>query len=983
MSTRLQDLERQTGIELLYDGQLVSGIQSPGVRGTLTTEDALRQLLAETNLTVRRAESGAWIIERPETPTLAQQDAAVTQILVMGARTQNADIRRTETDVQPYVVATKKEILAAHRDDIDQYFRSRVTSNTSAIPPGLARDADTQSEFDIRGLGAQSTLVLVDGRRMPGFPLPAFGFGQADVNAIPLHAIERIEVLTGAAGGIYGFGALGGVINVVLDRDSTGADLHITEGISSRGDARRQMVEARYGYTSEDGSTTFTAFASHSESDPLLVGQRDYEVRDRRRTFELAPDFYLFALNPPGNSVGVFSQDGGNLVLKPGFGGAALGSSRTFLPAGFSGNTAALTSSLTQHAGELDFSLSQADANSDLGSRPQMDALFVNLRQRFDAGLEVYADAMVLRSHGESVRNQLLYGMGTLTAEAPANPFTETIQVIFPVDGIDSRGTKRLDTTRYTFGVLADLPFEWRGAAEASWGEFRYADTGSSIFPGSAAFPFLSGDPSDPDINPLGDWDTFQRALIVDAASITSRYEVHNLFSQHSLRLAGPVFDTAEGPATLTLLAERTSERMPLSVRASVFSFGGPPETNLSFGQPHSIETTSLYAELRGRVFGDNPPTPFLRGLEFQLAVRRDDREEDFFDNPAEADPGAHLHSHFIGTSYTAGIKLTPTPWLMLRGSYATGEQPPPFSALREEEVLIDNPIATDPKRGNTFLGSDGGYFNKRGGFAGLKAVRATTAFVGAMLMPFGEDGASLALDVSRIEKTRDFMLLSPSEVLDREDLWPERVVRLPLSDADRALEYTGGRIHTIDTRAINGGGQEVDALDIRAEWPLEFLGGRLRLYGDATYHMRNVVKALFRPDERLDGYRDGPLRWRANGGFDWSNAWLSVGANVQYLNSNLIYWEDLSQDATEFYVGLQGSRKIPSQTYLDLNATWWLPVPSSGPVRDLALNFGIVNVLDEAPPRENSFVFQRGPGYSRYGDPRQRRFEITLSSHF
>ena len=194
----LRDLERQTGVELLYDGSLISGREAPAVHGSLTTEDALRQLLAGTDLTVRRAASGAWIIERPTAAPLAQQDAPVAEILVIGRRTQNTDIRRTENDVQPYTVATRAEIVAAHRDDIDQYFTSRITANTTVIPTSQSQDANTLSDINLRGLGSDATLVLVDGRRMPSIPVSYTGFRQSDLNAIPLHAIERIEVLTGA-----------------------------------------------------------------------------------------------------------------------------------------------------------------------------------------------------------------------------------------------------------------------------------------------------------------------------------------------------------------------------------------------------------------------------------------------------------------------------------------------------------------------------------------------------------------------------------------------------------------------------------------------------------------------------------------------------------------------------------------------------------------------------------------------------------------
>ena len=171
----------------------------------------------------------------------------MAEILVVGRRTQNADIRRFEDDVQPYTVATQAEILRAHRNDIDDFILEPDHLQHDDPSFHASRSADVMSSINLRGLGAQDTLVLVDGRRMPPFATSTTGFTQSDLNAIPLRAIERIEVLTGAAGGIHGFGALGGVVNVVLDRDIEGLEFHTTQGISSRGDARRHGMDARFG----------------------------------------------------------------------------------------------------------------------------------------------------------------------------------------------------------------------------------------------------------------------------------------------------------------------------------------------------------------------------------------------------------------------------------------------------------------------------------------------------------------------------------------------------------------------------------------------------------------------------------------------------------------------------------------------------------------------------------------------------------------
>jgi iron complex outermembrane recepter protein len=982
LTAGLQTLERQTGIELLFDGGLITGFQSPAVQGDLTPEAALRQLLSETALTVRRAESGAWVVEPPAAPALAQPDAVVPEILIVGQRTENADIRRTENDVQPYTVATKAEIVGAHRDNIDQYFTSRITANTQNVPAGLAQAAVPYSEIDLRGLGPDDTLVLIDGRRMPSFPSSGSGFHQTDLNAIPLHAIQRIEVLTGAAGGIYGFGALGGVVNVVLDHNTRGLELYATGGISSRGDAGRKAVEASFGHTSEDGQTDISLYASYSESDPLLVGERGYVGRDRQQLNALFPGQTFLNAPTHGNSIAVYSSDGSNLALKPQFGGAPLPSDHTFLPAGFSASPAALAASLTQHAGQVDFSLANGDANSDLGSNPRSEALLVNVRHRFGEVLEAYVDAVLLSNRGQST-DRRSDGQGILGASSAANPFTKSIDVYFPISQMVQQSSKHDESNRYTAGLLTELPFGWRATAEANIGTFRYASWASAEFSRNA-FLLLFGSPSDLEVNPLGDWNVFQQAITADPNRYLTGLRYHNRFRSESLRLAGPMFSTAQGPATLTLLAEHRREDVPTATDLRTSTTLGTTITTPSSVPSRSSATTSLYTELRSRLLGAHAPA-LLRGLELQLAVRRDDQDNDFARDPiATADgDGGRVRVRFVGTAYTVGAKVTPWHWLMLRASYATGEQPPSLDALREnDEQTTTLPYATDPKRGSTLLGAGGPYLFKSGGYQGLKTVRANTAFLGTVLTPFGADGLRLAIEFSRIRKIGDVLPLPPQLVMAHEDYWPQRITRAPLTNADRALGYTAGPVTVLDTRAMNGTDLEVDALDAHAEWPLAFLKGRLRLYADATHHLNNREKELFQPDIQNAGYLNGPLKWRANGGFDWTKDPLTIGANVQYFGSSLVLQSGALASFNALEVQAQGSRNIPSQAYLDLHAGWRFSIGGRSQPDDLAVDFGIINVLDKAPPRETAVLFT-GPGYSRYGDPRQRRFELVLSGRF
>ncbi len=971
----LLQLARQTDSELLFDSNLVRGRRSPAIRGVFTTEAALRQMLAGTNLRVRQAASGAIILEAAAPPALAAQDIAVPEILVVGRRTQNADIRRRETDVQPYRVTSRKDILGAHQDNLDQYFRSRVTANTEIVAPSQMTTGETNSEIDLRGLGPLATLILIDGRRMPAIPRIPFGFRQSDINAVPLHAIERVETLTGTAGGIYGFGALGGVVNVVLDRQFRGLALHQTVGLSERGDAFRASLEGSLGLSFNEDRTVITLFGGATRSDGLKVGERDYRVRDRELGAQNGLTQFLNSL-PNGNSITVYSDFSRSkpLILKPEFGGTNLGSGYTYLPAGFAGNAGELAASLVQHAGQLDLGLSPEDARSDLNSTPETSTFLMNVRHRFDAGIEVYADAIILDNRGRFL-NPGASGIASIPANFPGNPFAQAVVIAYEQPAGQSFDVS-FRTSRYTAGVTANLPFDWRGTAEASFGSLRYdryssAQT-SAVTPGS-----MPTDPSSP-VNPFGDWTAFQNALSARINFSSGTSHVHNRFREQSVRLAGPVFKLPGGPTTLSLLAERRDEYVPVHVETGTTSSGGVSRATDTSVQSRQSRTLSFYAELRPRIFGDEAPIPFLERLELQLAVRHDRQSLDFSESPTNIAVLARQRIAFSGTAYTAGLKVSPTPWLTLRGSYATGEQPPELNTLIDGESVIPISIP-DPKRPGTLVGDGRPIVQKNSGSPDLKTIRASTFAVGAILSPWGETGPRLALDYSHVRRTGDVQLLGQPDVLAHEDFWPERVTRAPLSDADRARGYTVGPVTVLDSRALNAGALDVQAIDAKFEWPTSGLGGRLRFYGDATYHIRNLLTGLFRADLDRAGYRNSPLQWRANGGVDWSNGRLTLGANLQYFGPyNIsVAGQVLAADAQ-----LQGNPTVHAQTYLDLNATRRIPIPGGGLLREVTFSLGITNILNRRAPRESALNF-RSPGYSRYGDPRGRRYELTISSSF
>lgn len=989
LSAGLHALARQSGTELLFREEALRGHSAAPVRGRFTVNGALRRLLRGTDLSVRPSPSGAYIIERRPPAARALKAVAETgtapeppvpEILVIGRRTQNADIRRRENDVQPYQVSTGRQIVQAHRDTLDEYFRSRITSNTQVLPASLVDEGEAVSEIDLRGLGADGTLVLVDGRRLPSIPdwrrftlapdPTGFGFRQPDLNAIPLHAIERVETLTGTAGGIYGFGALGGVVNVVLKRDYRGAELHGTTGITSRGDAERVALEGRIGFTPDGGRTDVMLYLSHAMFEPLLVGDRDYAERDLELSARFSPEWFAI-LGPPGNAVSVEPFLGDTLTFRPEHGGGSLGAAYTFLPAGFSGTPAEMVQALRERAGRRDFSLSEGQAATGIGSTPTLSTAIANARHRFSDRIEGFVDGLAMRNRGSHV-TRAARGTTFVFDDSPINPFNESITLRYPLPETVERRQRHFTTARLTGGLIADLPLGWRGTAEATFGWTRANLFRTRREPRS----IVLGPPFGPDINPLGDWQEFLRELAATPTRTEIEARTRNRYREQSLRLAGPLVAAPGGDVTLSLLAERRTERVPAFTTTARYTEGSDTFEDERRTAARGSASASFYGELRAPVFASEALVPFLRGLELQLAVRHDRLRTNFDPDPIDLNPGQNLRRSFRGTSFTGGAKVTPWPWLMLRASYATGSQPPTLQELFAREEMDDFAATRDPKRGGNFIGPEGAFLSKFGGNPDLTKADANTLSLGAVLHPEGRRGPRISIDYSRIRKSREPVIVSADFVVDNEDRFPERVGRAPLTDADRALGYTGGRIILLDERAMNGGAVKADALDGRLEWPVALNAGRLRLYGAATWQISNEERQLSGPVVKRLATRLGPLKWRANAGADWSHGATTIGFNVQYFSR----YEAGPPGAIE--TEIHGSRWIKAQAYVDLHASRRFRVRSGGPLEAFTVDFGIVNVFDKAPPREGGYIFGF-PGYSRYGDPRRRRFELVLSSEF
>ena len=173
-----------------------------------------------------------------ETPADSSQNgetSSLETITVTGSRIPRAEVEGPA----PVTVITAAQIKDAGLTSIPDVLRS--LSQNSGTVQGQQNTTSAQSTpgaqaVDLRGLGPNHTLVLVNGRRIADFPLPLNGKSNfTDIGNIPLGMIDRIEVLTGSASAIYGSDAMAGVVNFILKKSTDGTTLDYRFGGTTGG----------------------------------------------------------------------------------------------------------------------------------------------------------------------------------------------------------------------------------------------------------------------------------------------------------------------------------------------------------------------------------------------------------------------------------------------------------------------------------------------------------------------------------------------------------------------------------------------------------------------------------------------------------------------------------------------------------------------------------------------------------------------------
>lgn len=980
--------EQQSGERVTVQPSQFANILTNGVRGRLTAKKALDALLAGTGLSVVRDSAGG--VTLVDGNVGSSGGGAIPEIVVQGSRSLNVDIQRTRDDTQPYVVFDAKDIAQSQASTAEEFLRTRLPMNTVALGPTQnINTISSQSSIDLRGLGTDQTLILVDGRRRAA-PLDRNdgSFGQPDINGIPVAAIERIEVLPSGAGGIYGGGAIGGVVNIILKHSYHGLEAGFTYGDSGDFKVATRRYDLSGGFVI-GGSTRVTFSGSHSDGGNLLVGERDFGALGRALQLKNNPSaFYNVTTSVPGGyTTNIRSSTGTNLVLKD---GRTLSSPYTYVPVGYvgwGGLAADNVAGLIANAGQYNLGLSNDlnGARRNLMSNPTVWSGNVSVEHDFSDRLRVFVDGTYSKNSATAF-TPATGGNSTVLAGAPNNPFNQSISISYQTPGIVGLSKSLSKSIGVTGGLIYNLGVGWSVSADNAWNRATASSqTPSSLLKSTAANAFRAGT-----LDVLKDLNIYPLDLGAYLGPNPGQLNepVSVISNDTNLRLSGPLFALPGGNLTLTTLLEHRNQVAGKAYNSFFYGSG----TSYNFRPRMSQAVDSAYVELRAPLIGAANHIPLINELVVQASVRHDRYKtnavaEPFLtlDSRDEAIPASALDpviQRFQATKFTVGAIWKPIQDIQFRASYATAFLPPAISQI-SSTVYTDTDFVTDPLRGNLEDLLD--LTITDGGNPDLKPEESKSLSFGLILEPRFLSGFRVSADYTRITKTNEILGLDYQTIVDYEASFPGRVTRANPTDADRAAGYAGV-ITAINSSLVNVARSKVEAVDFQADYTFSVeSAGEFRVYAVATWQPTSSLK-IFAGDTFVNqmGYDDGPLKWRGNGGITWTKGGLSLGWNAQYYDSYYAYSFSDDSDAIEAAVFNQGHAKIPSQIYNDVFVSYRIgPNGALGNkmLSGVTLGLGIQNVFDKRPPIL-AIVSQAG-GYSQYGDPRLRRFTASVRKSF
>lgn len=317
LKAALDAYARQSGVRLIYLSDEIKGISSQGVSGEMSEEAALNHLLQGTGFLIRRDATGAIAVVRadraasgdaPRTPGRSDEASALdnAETAAEGTGASEAapgadgeEARRTDVSAAADNTLTLEtvQVTGSHIKgtqlsgvgpvtviDAEAIQSSGAVSVETLLQrlPSSAGAAGSQSnnfwtgngngatQVNLRGLGVNRTLVLLNGRRVVNGGTGANN--SVDLNIVPIALIERIEILKDGASAIYGADAVAGVVNIITKKEMNGVEASTRYGQTFRGDGEIKSANLAWGRSDEN--VTLLGSINYSESGTVTMASR-------------------------------------------------------------------------------------------------------------------------------------------------------------------------------------------------------------------------------------------------------------------------------------------------------------------------------------------------------------------------------------------------------------------------------------------------------------------------------------------------------------------------------------------------------------------------------------------------------------------------------------------------------------------------------------------------------------------------------------
>ena len=956
LDNALLQLAIQAKATIIMQAGEVSEYQSPKVIGHYTLDQALVTILKSTPFRYRFGKAGAIIIyqaKKSQPPSLQQQTEAdnvediFEEIVVSGSHLRWRSALSIPPSRLPIYVVRREDVLFSSSDGIIGVANG-LTFNSGSEFQNETGGLIGSSQFNIRGLGLGSSLVLINGRRAGSSPV-ADGIGDQffDINQLPLSMVDRLEFLKDGASAIYGSQAVAGVVNIITRKKFRGLELSARQESASN---QARNLDISLGFVGESYSLNlFGNYQGQSRNDrtnfPWLV-ERIHGDGD------LTSSRLISSIGSPGSyRRSIFDSQANQFTVSPG--------SNTVADADCEMAGGILIGSRCFHNFADQVSVIPEDSRIRLFSEFSMQ-----LSDRIELFAEAgYSNNRIERSQGPtSFGNGLVEDRSILIpANHPFNFFVDDgaggISYVEPEDwdnglhsavdisclcrplGVQFNGTEDRTIDRKYQRAVTGL----RVGHDGGWGsEWSISYSGSS-YVDEEAFEWIADQVNGSVLN--GSWNPFGTAVVTPEL----------LSPKDGISQAG------NSPELLRALWRRSRESSRTSqvsadalVHGSLYELAAGPVT-AAFGLQYRRESLNAFSDvaLDGEALRSRNLTLFpVSGVQRTFSY--------FVEAIVPLRENLELQAAFRSEHYSSGIGSSLNPklslqwqlndWLGIRASRGESFQAP---SIRQQNaatrsIFISDSASVNPVSGQLECINRGVTSNT------IALVRGSNR-----LRPQKSDSFSFGVAVDTANGWAlglDYWQFTLSDLI-AEEVAPQEIVDNDCSfdgvpDDPRITRDLNSPILLVETEFVNSGEVKTNGLDVSVQHRLENNSwGSFRFTFDATYvdtfTVKNTAGGLLANVAGSRNFRNqfrSVPRLRSNTSLQWFVKDHRLSLIWRYISS-------YTNDQPAVPVSISSWLSADLQYHWNVGSRWG---------GDVTLTSGINNLMDRDPPT----LGDERPGY-------------------